>query len=117
MTVWSFRRKGPEGTRPGVLNFHVQPVSTLAFAPGALRLASGGRDGAVVVWSLQRNGKGGPIGAEELGGAVAELYWRPDGGALAALDAQGGVTAWQIGDHKGRVAYARAGQRYSAGNG
>ena len=103
ITVWSFRRKGPEGTKPGVLEFHIQPITTLAFAPGAMRLASGGRDGAVVVWSLQRNGKGGPIGAEDVGGAVAELYWRPDGGALAALDAQGGVTVWQIGETKGRI--------------
>ena len=103
VTVWSFRRKGPEGTRPGVLKFHVEPITTLAFAPGAMRLASGGRDGAVVVWSLQRNGKGGPIGAEDLGASVAELYWRPDGGALAALDARGGVTVWRIGQEKGRI--------------
>ena len=103
VTVWSFRRKGPEGTRPGVLKFHVEPVTTLAFAPGAMRLASGGRDGAVVVWSLQRNGKGGPIGAEDLGASVAELYWRPEGSALAALDARGGVTVWQIGQSRGRI--------------
>ena len=103
VTVWSFRRKGPEGTRPGVLKFHMEPITSLAFAPGAMRLASGGRDGAVVVWSLQRNGKGGPIGAEDLGASVAELYWRPDGGALAALDARGGVTVWQIGQTKGRI--------------
>ena len=97
VTVWSFQRGGPEGTRPGVLEFHVQPVTTLSFAPGAMRLASGGRDGAVVVWSLQRDGEGDPIGAAVVAGAVAELYWRPDGRALAALDARGGATVWRIG--------------------
>ena len=97
VTVWSFRRRGPEGTRPGVLEAHDLPITTLAFAPGSMRLASGGRDGAVVVWSLRSNGRGGPIGAQDLEGAVAGLYWRPDGGALAALDAEGGVTVWQIG--------------------
>ena len=97
VTVWSFQGSGPEGTRPGVLELHDQPITTLAFAPGALRLASGGRDGTVVVWSLQRDGEGGPIGAEVVAGAVAELYWRPDGRALAALDARGGVTVWRIG--------------------
>ena len=96
VTVWSFRGKGPEGTRPGVLEFHDLPVTTLVFAPGSMRLASGGRDGAVVVWSLQGNGKGRPIGAADLEDAVAELYWRPDGSALAALDAQGGVTVWRL---------------------
>ena len=97
VTVWSFQGSGPEGTRPGVLELHVQPVTTLAFAPGAMRLASGGRDGAVVVWSLQRDGEGDSIGAAVVAGAVAGLYWRPDGRALAALDAQGGVTVWRIG--------------------
>ena len=42
VTVWSFRGKGPEGTRPGVLQFHTEPVTTLAFAPGSRLLASGG---------------------------------------------------------------------------
>ena len=96
MTVWSFQGSGPEGTRPGVLDLHVQPVTTLAFAPGAMRLASGDREGAVVVWSLQRDGEGDLIGAGVVAGAVAELYWRPDGRALAALDARGGVTVWRI---------------------
>ena len=95
VTVWSFRGGGPEGTRPGVLDLHVQPVTTLAFARRTLRLASGGRDGAVVVWSLRRDGEGDPIGAAVVADVVAELYWRPDGRALAALDAQGGVTVWR----------------------
>ena len=97
VTVWSFLGGGPEGTQPGFLDLHVQPVTTLAFAPRALRLASGGRDGAVVVWSLRRNGEGGPIGAAVVPDVVAELYWRPDGRALAALDARGGVTVWRVG--------------------
>ena len=42
VTVWSFGGKGPEGTRPSVLEFHDEPVATLAFAPGVRRLASGG---------------------------------------------------------------------------
>ena len=117
VTVWSFRGRGPEGTRPGVLEFHTESVTTLAFAPGAMRLASGGRDGAVVVWSLRRNGKGRPVGAEDVGASVAELYWRPDGGALAALDARGGVTVWRIEPTKGRIARTRAAQRHSAATG
>ena len=97
VTVWSFHGGGPEGTRPGVLDQHVQPVTTLAFAPRALRLASGGRDGAVVVWSLRRDGEGRPTGAAVVADVVAELHWRPDGRALAALDAQGDVTVWRVG--------------------
>ena len=86
VTVWSFQGGGPEGTRPGILELHVRPVTSLAFARRAMRLASGGRDGAVVVWSLQKDGTGSPIGAAAAADIVADLYWQPDGRALAALD-------------------------------
>ena len=107
VTVWSFQGRGPEGTEPGVLEFHEEPVATLAFAPGAMLLASGGRDGAVVVWSLKKDGTGIPLGAALVADTVAELYWRPDGRALAALDARGGVTVWGVGRSKDRINRAR----------
>ena len=94
--VWSFEGDGPEGTRPGVLELHVQPLTTLAFARRGMRLASGGRDGAVVVWSLNPDGQGGAIGAALVEEGIAELAWRPDGRSLAALDAKGGVTVWRV---------------------
>ena len=96
VTVWSFQGSGPEGTRPGVLEHHVQTVTTLAFARRGMRLASGARDGGVVVWSLGRDGQGDPIGAAPVADVVGALYWRPDGRALAALDAQGGATVWRV---------------------
>ena len=96
VTVWSFQGGGPEGTRPGVLELHVQPVTTLAFARRGMRLASGARDGGVIVWSLERDGDGDPEGIAVVADVVSELYWRTDGRALAALDAQGGVTVWRI---------------------
>ena len=97
VTVWSFQDGGPEGTRPGVLHMHPRPISSLAFERVGRRLASGGRDGTVIIWSVEDDGEGEPIGAALLEDAVSELYWRPDGRALAALDAQGGVTVWRVG--------------------
>ena len=96
VTVWSFQGRGPEGTRPGVLELHDQPVTTLAFARGGMRLASGARDGGVVVWSLRRDGQGDPTGAALVADVVGGLYWRPDGRALAVLDARGGATVWRV---------------------
>ena len=103
VTVWSFQAGGPEGTRPGILELHVRPVTSLAFARRAMRLASGGRDGGVVVWSLQKDGTGDPIGTAAAADVVADLYWRPDGRALAALDAGGGVTVWRMGSGRDRL--------------
>ena len=96
VTVWSFRADGPEGTRPRALDLHAQPVTTLDFGRHSTVLASGGRDGAVIVWSLEDHEESAPTGAATLADAVAELYWRPDGRALAALDAHGGVTVWRV---------------------
>ncbi len=98
VTVWSFHGDGPEGTRPGVLEQHAETVTTLAFAPRGMRLASGARDGGVVVWSLGRDGQGDAVGAAPVADVVGALCWRPDGRALAALDAQGGATVWRVGD-------------------
>lgn len=94
--VWSFQGDGPEGTRPGVLQLHVKPLTTLAFARRGMRLASGARDGAVVVWGLENDGQGGAVGAAIVGEVIAGLAWRPDGRSLAALDARGGVTVWRV---------------------
>lgn len=96
--VWSFAGDGPEGTTPGELTFHIKPITALTFATGRRRLASGARDGAVLVWSLQSDGDGGVSGAALVKEPVSELLWRPDGRALAALDAGGGVTVWRVRD-------------------
>ena len=96
VTVWSFQGDGPEGTKPGVLELHVQPITALSFAARGMRLASGGRDAAVVIWSIKPDGQGEPVGAAVVADVVDSLYWRPDGRALAALDAQGAVTVWRV---------------------
>lgn len=96
ITVWSFHGAGPEGTKPGILEYHDDSVTTLAFARRGTRLASGARDGTVVVWSLKRSGRGDATGAARLNDVVATLHWRPDGRALAALDAQGRATVWRV---------------------
>ena len=103
VTVWSFEGDGPEGTRPGILEHHDDTVTTLAFARRGMRLASGSRDCNVVVWSLGPDGQGEPIGAAPVADVVGALCWRPDGRALAALDAQGGATVWRVSNTVKRV--------------
>jgi len=97
VTVWSFEGDGPEDTKPGVLELHVMPISALAFEPRAQRLASGSRDGAVVLWTLNQAGHGEPCGVVQLPQPITGLQWRPDGRGLAAFDACGSVTAWRVG--------------------
>ena len=95
--VWSFEGDGPEGTHPGVLELHVKPISALSFSSHGRQLASGARDGAVILWLLESDGEGGVLGGALVGHIISKLIWRPDGRALVALDASGGVTAWRVG--------------------
>lgn len=44
-------------------------------------------------WDLQRAGSGRAVGAALASGSVEKVCWRPDGRRLAAIDAEGGVTA------------------------
>jgi WD40 repeat protein len=101
VTVWSFARGGPEGTRPGLLDAHEGQVSALAFARSRPRLASADRAGLVLVWDLNDRGEGRPIGAAPATAAVETLAWHPDDCALAAVDAAGGVSLWRIADTRG----------------
>ena len=96
VTVWTFAGEGPEGTTPGRLAVHTLPVTALAFARRERVLASGGREGGVVLWRLDAAGDGAPVGGDVVQGAVAELAWRHDDRALAATDAEGGVTTWRV---------------------
>ncbi|MBM4369265.1 MAG: hypothetical protein FJ102_23840 [Deltaproteobacteria bacterium] len=96
VTVWSFSGNGPEGTTPGQLEVHPLPVTALAFARREHLLASGGREGGVVLWRLDPTGAGVVVGGDVLPGAVAEVAWRSDDRCLAATDAEGGVSTWRV---------------------
>ena len=96
VTVWSFKGSGPEGTRPGQLELHSKPISSLCFAPKGYRLASGAKDGTVIIWDLNSDGEGNPVGAAMITDKVSNVAWRPDGRALAAVGSKGQVTTWRI---------------------
>ena len=94
--VWNFQGDGPEGSLPGQLVLHPEPISSLAFANKGLVLASGSRDGSVFVWFLDKNGDGNPLGGAFVGERISSLCWKPNDSALAAIDANGGINAWEF---------------------
>ena len=96
VTVWSFEGNGPEGTIPGELGHHTQPVTSLSFSNKGMLIASGSRDGSVVVSFLEKNGNGNPVGAAFSGNSVSEIAWRPDDCAIAAVNSVGGINIWNF---------------------
>ena len=96
VTVWSFDGNGPEGTIPGELTIHAEPISSLAFSHREMLLASSARDGSVLVWFLDKNGNGNPVGGAFVGEQVSAIAWKPNDSALAAIDANGGINIWEF---------------------
>jgi WD40 repeat protein len=91
--VWDFSGKGPEGTEPMELHSHTDRVESLAYAPDGAWLASGGRDGRVVLWKPGPAARGGvtdgALDVQPLAGPVSLVRWSRDGRHLAVAQADG----------------------------
>lgn len=81
IVVWSFKGKGPEGTTPVMLREHTKFVTALAAAKADQRIASGGRDGKVVVWRPTRNDR--PTLVHAMAAPVECVAWSKDNRVVA----------------------------------
>ena len=96
VTVWSFKGNGPEGTSPLSLKLHKSPITTIAFANRGMNLASGSKDGTVILWDLKSVNEESGLSETCVSDSVSNLYWCPHDKSLAGLDRQGGVTVWRV---------------------
>jgi WD40 repeat protein len=94
VTVWDFRGKGPEGTRPIQLEAHKGVCTRLAFSPRKGVLASGSQDTSVLLWEPRKGSK--PTRFAFLEDEVTGLAWHPEHHTLVAADASGTLCAWEI---------------------
>jgi WD40 repeat protein len=95
VTIWAgFRGRGPEGTEPLELPGHRGVVDALAFSATRPRLASGSRDGQVIVYGFDRRASL-DIDAE-LGAPVEAVAFSPDERHLTAITHDGGVHVWTL---------------------
>src|SRR5690606_25731489 len=92
--VWSFTDGGPEGTEPTLLPVHTLPVTALASAVSRSALATGGRDGGVVVWKVAGE-ESKIVGFALCEQPIEQLAFRPDDQALAAITRGGQVEVWR----------------------
>jgi WD40 repeat protein len=95
VTVWKFDGRGPEGTKPIVLEGHQAVVTDLAFRSQGTLLASGAQDSGVILWEPRRSK--GPKAYAFLQDFVTRVAFRPKHTALAAADASGHVAVWPVG--------------------
>lgn len=95
VTVWDFRGKGPEGTRPLQLQGHKGLCTRLAFSPRIGVLASGSQDTSILLWEPRRGEQ--PIRYAFLEDEVTALAWHPEHHTLVGADASGTVCGWEVG--------------------
>ena len=94
LVLWDFGGKGPEGTRPIVLNGHTERVDTFAWQPGGEHLVSGGRDWRIALWRPTKAREA--IDVQMTDSELSALRWSPDGKFLAAGEKKGRVTVYEL---------------------
>ena len=94
ITTWDFRGRGPEGTRPLLLEGHQGAVTRLTFHPRKGLLASGAQDTSVLLWEPRRGTK--PVRYAFLDDELTCLAWHPRHELLLGADASGAIGAWDI---------------------
>jgi WD40 repeat protein len=94
VVLWDFGGKGPEGTKPIVLNGHTERVDTFAWQPGGEHLVSGGRDWRITLWRPGKTTQ--PIDVQMGDAEYSVLRWSPDGKLVAAGEKNGRLTLFEL---------------------
>jgi len=94
VVLWDFSGKGPEGTRPIVLNGHTERVDSFAWQPGGDHLVSAGRDWRLTMWRPAKTRQ--PIDVQMLDSDASVVRWSPDGKRLVAGEKRGRLTVFEL---------------------
>lgn len=90
--IWDCAGKGPQGTKPQLLEGHRGPITGLAWQRSGPLLTSIGLDGLACVWQPM-NKKGALVGHESQKAEATALAWSPDDRRLAVGYSDGTVMA------------------------
>src|SRR5207248_5704536 len=89
--------KGPEGSKPQMLEGHEDTLTAVAYQARGYLLASAGADGRVLLWQ-PANKKAPKIGEHRFDGVeAAALAWSPDDRSLAVGSGNGAVVVLRVG--------------------
>jgi WD40 repeat protein len=95
--VWDCGGKGPEGSKPLMLEGHAadSPLAAVAYQHKGYLLASAGRDGKVLLWQ-PGNRKGPLVGSDQFEAEATALAWAADDRSLAAGSGRGDVVVYRV---------------------
>ena len=94
--VWDCSGKGPEGTKPQMLEGHDKLIAAVAWQRRGFFIASAGLDGRVNLWQ-PANKKDSHVGHDRITDAEATVIaWSPDDNSLVVGDSTGGVRLFRV---------------------
>lgn len=96
IVVWNTTGKSPAGSRPEVLKGHLARVTAMCFQSKGLLLASGAKDGSIIVWDITP-GKN-PVAKWNIDSSVTHLFWVNDDTQLVVGAKDGSVNLFKLND-------------------
>jgi WD40 repeat protein len=90
VVIWDCSGKGPAGTKPIMLEGHQHLIKHLKFQRNGMLLASGGNDGMVGIWRVERK-KSALLTSATFKDPIAGITWSPDDRCVAVTDEIGTV--------------------------
>ena len=91
IVIWDCSGKGPENSRPIMLEGHQQLIKHLKFQRQGMLLASGGNDGLLAIWKVKKN-KPALLADAVFKAPIAGLAWSPDDRRIAVSDESGALS-------------------------
>jgi len=86
--IWDCSGKGPENTKPIMLEGHRDLIKHLKFQRRGMLLASGGKDGLLAIWKVEKK-KPVMLVDAVFKDPIAGLAWSPDDRRIATSDVSG----------------------------
>jgi len=95
VVVWDCSGKGPANTKPIMLEGHQSLIKHLKFQHSGNVLASGGNDGMLGIWRVEKK-KSTLLTSAVFKDPIAGIAWSPDDRCIAVVDEIGTVSVAQL---------------------
>lgn len=88
VVIWDCSGKGPANTKPITLEGHQHLIKHLKFQRQGMLLASGGNEGLLAIWKVEKK-KPGLLADAVFKAPIAGMAWSPDDRCIAVSDESG----------------------------
>lgn len=95
VVIWDCSGKGPANTRPIMLEGHQHLIKHLTFQRQGMLLASGGNDGLLAIWKVEKK-KSARLADAVFKAPIVGLAWSPDDRCIVVADESGTLAVTRV---------------------